>query len=75
MKKAADGLRDIDEPVAESTLVLNLLRGLNPHFINIADYIAGMNLDFADALVKLSKLAMPPGSTGEIRKTCRATNY
>ncbi|EAY73618.1 hypothetical protein OsI_01506 [Oryza sativa Indica Group] len=33
------------------------------------------NIDFAQALVKLSKLAMPAGSVGQIRKTCRAINY
>ncbi|EEE54388.1 hypothetical protein OsJ_01405 [Oryza sativa Japonica Group] len=32
------------------------------------------NIDFAQALVKLSKLAMPAGSVGQIRKTCRAIN-
>jgi len=45
------------------------------HVHEYADNGKLWNLDFADALVKLSKLAMPPGSTGEIRKTCRATNY
>ncbi|TVU21311.1 hypothetical protein EJB05_30939, partial [Eragrostis curvula] len=44
------------------------------HVHEYADNGTLWNLDFADALVKLSKLAMPPGSTGEIRKTCRATN-
>uniref|UniRef100_A0A0E0JHF0 Plant heme peroxidase family profile domain-containing protein n=1 Tax=Oryza punctata TaxID=4537 RepID=A0A0E0JHF0_ORYPU len=33
------------------------------------------NIDFGEALVKLSKLAMPAGSVGQIRKTCRAINY
>jgi len=45
------------------------------HVHEYADNGTLWNLDFADALVKLSKLAMPPGSTGEIRKTCRAANY
>ena len=54
MKKAADALRDVDEPVSESTLILNLLRGLNHRFVNTADYIAGMNLDFAGALDQLA---------------------
>ncbi|CAD6273035.1 unnamed protein product [Miscanthus lutarioriparius] len=31
--------------------------------------------DFSDALVKLSKLPMPPHSKGEIRKTCRWVNH
>ncbi|KAG8067075.1 hypothetical protein GUJ93_ZPchr0005g16237 [Zizania palustris] len=33
------------------------------------------NLDFADALVKLSKLPMPAGSKGEIRTKCSAVNH
>ncbi|CAO2207957.1 unnamed protein product [Urochloa humidicola] len=45
------------------------------HVHEYADNGTLWNLDFADALVKLSKLSMPPGSAGEIRKTCRATNY
>ncbi|TVU24502.1 hypothetical protein EJB05_26944, partial [Eragrostis curvula] len=31
--------------------------------------------DFADALLKLSKLPMPAGSKGEIRKKCNIINY
>jgi len=54
MKKAADDLWDIGEPVLESTLVLNLLRGLNLRFINIAYYITGLNLDFTGALDQLA---------------------
>ncbi|CAO2162241.1 unnamed protein product [Urochloa humidicola] len=45
------------------------------HVHEYADNGTLWNLDFADALVKLGKLSMPPMSTGEIRKTCRATNY
>ncbi|CAO2192835.1 unnamed protein product [Urochloa humidicola] len=45
------------------------------HVHEYADNGTLWNLDFADALVKLGKLSMPPGSTGEIRKTCRTTNY
>ncbi|KAF0923135.1 hypothetical protein E2562_003352 [Oryza meyeriana var. granulata] len=33
------------------------------------------NEDFADALVKLSKLPMPAGSKGEIRTKCSAVNF
>ncbi|KAK3164180.1 hypothetical protein QOZ80_1AG0013800 [Eleusine coracana subsp. coracana] len=44
------------------------------HVHEYADNGTLWNLDFVDALVKLSKLTMPPGSTGEIRKMCRATN-
>jgi hypothetical protein len=32
MKGLADSLRDLDEPVAGRTLVLNLLRGLSPSY-------------------------------------------
>jgi hypothetical protein len=32
MKGMADSLRDLGEPVADRTLVLNLLRGLSPRF-------------------------------------------
>jgi hypothetical protein len=32
MKGMADSLRDLGEPVADWTLVLNLLRGLNPRY-------------------------------------------
>jgi hypothetical protein len=32
MKGMADSLRDLDEPVADRTLVLNLLRGLSPRY-------------------------------------------
>lgn len=54
MKKDADAIRDVGEPVSESTMVLNLLCGLNPRFINTADYIAGMKLDFTGALDQLA---------------------
>jgi hypothetical protein len=40
VKQAATALSDMDHPVKESQLVLNLLRGLNPRFSNIADHIA-----------------------------------
>jgi hypothetical protein len=32
MKVLADSLRDLGEPVADRTLVLNLMRGLSPHY-------------------------------------------
>ncbi|KAL6850399.1 hypothetical protein ACP4OV_021026 [Aristida adscensionis] len=44
------------------------------HVREYADNGTLWNLDFADALVKLGMLAMPPGSAGEVRKTCRAIN-
>jgi hypothetical protein len=54
MKKAADALQDVGQPLPEKTLDLNLLPGLNPHFVSSVDYIAGMNLDFASALDQLA---------------------
>ncbi|XP_004971841.1 uncharacterized protein LOC101766130 [Setaria italica] len=54
MKKAADALRDVGQPVPENTLVLNLLRGLNPRYVSSVDYIADMNLNFASALDQLA---------------------
>ena len=51
MKVAADKLRDVGHPVTEATLVLNLLRGINKKFSNIADFIAGQkNITFTEAL-------------------------
>jgi hypothetical protein len=32
MKVLADSLRDLGEPVVDRTLVLNLMRGLSPHY-------------------------------------------
>jgi hypothetical protein len=32
LKKLADGLRDVGQPVSESSQVLNMLRGLNPKY-------------------------------------------
>ena len=51
MKVAASKLRDVGHPVMEDTLVLNLLRGINKKFSNIADFIAGQkNITFTEAL-------------------------
>ena len=44
VKTAADKLHDVDHPVSESTLVFNMLRGLNKEFSNTADNIAANNL-------------------------------
>ena len=41
MKEKADELRDVGQPVSEPNLVLNLLRGLNEVYSNVADNIAG----------------------------------
>ncbi|XP_025791956.1 uncharacterized protein LOC112873153 [Panicum hallii] len=49
VKTTADKLRDVDQPVSESTLVFNLLRGLNKEFSNTADNIAANNLSFSYA--------------------------
>jgi hypothetical protein len=35
MKGLANSLRDLGEPVAERTLVLNLLRGLSPRYSHL----------------------------------------
>jgi hypothetical protein len=40
MKRAVDALRAVGQPVAESTLVLNLLRGVNPLYSTTGDFIA-----------------------------------
>ena len=40
MKTLADSLRDIGHTVTDSQLVLNLLRGLNSRYTNMADDIA-----------------------------------
>jgi len=55
VKQAADRLRDAGEQVAESTLVLNLLRGANPKFSTTCDFIAGTpGMTFATALDQLA---------------------
>ena len=51
MKLADDTLRDVGHPVAEPTLVLNLLRGIHPKFSNTKDIIVGTkNITLYDAL-------------------------
>lgn len=50
MKTAANALRDVDHPVSEPTLIINLLRDLNKCYSNTADNIVGSpNLTFAAA--------------------------
>nr|XP_034592995.1 spore wall protein 1-like [Setaria viridis] len=46
MKTLADALCDVSHPVQDSQLVLDLLRGLNPLFSNIADDIANSTTGF-----------------------------
>ncbi|XP_072151674.1 uncharacterized protein [Setaria viridis] len=55
MKRAADALRNIGQPVADSMLVLNLLRGANPRYSTTGDFItATPNITFAAALDQLA---------------------
>src|SRR6185503_7206294 len=55
MKLAADALRDIGHPVAEPTLVLNLLHGIHPKFSNTKDLVAATrNITFNEALDQFS---------------------
>jgi histone deacetylase 1/2 len=50
MKAKADELRDVGQTVLESTLVLNLLRGVNEVYSTVADNIAGQQpLTFSSA--------------------------
>jgi hypothetical protein len=54
MKKAADALRDVGQAVSPSTLLLNLLCGLNSRYSTTADIIAGTTgMTFATALDQL----------------------
>lgn len=39
LKSYADGLADLEQPVMDSTLVLTMLRSLNPHLCHIASII------------------------------------
>jgi len=51
MKLAADALREVGHPVAEPTLLPNLLRGIHPKFSNTKDIVAGTkNITFDEAL-------------------------
>jgi hypothetical protein len=61
MKKVADALRDVGQVVSPSTLLLNLLRGLNSRYNTTADIIAGTaGMTFATALdqLKLKELRL-----------------
>ncbi|XP_062203768.1 uncharacterized protein LOC133905963 [Phragmites australis] len=42
VKTLADALRDVGHPVSDSQLILNLLRGLNPHYSNTTEDIANL---------------------------------
>nr|XP_034580718.1 uncharacterized protein LOC117844048 [Setaria viridis] len=55
MKRAAVALHAVGQPVADSTLVLNLLRGANPRYSTTSDFIAATpNITFAAALHQLA---------------------
>jgi len=55
MKVIADALRDVGQPVSEATLVLNLLRCINPRFNATADFIAGQkDMTFTTTLDQLA---------------------
>ncbi|KAF0916938.1 hypothetical protein E2562_015111 [Oryza meyeriana var. granulata] len=45
------------------------------HVHEYADNATLWDLDFADSMLKLSKLSMPAGSKGEIRKKCSVINH
>jgi hypothetical protein len=64
MKTTADKLRDVGQPVSESTLVLNLLRGLNERYTTTADHIAATKLTFSYARdqLLLKKLCLANGA-------------
>ncbi|XP_072150394.1 uncharacterized protein [Setaria viridis] len=55
MKRVADALRAVGQPVADSTLILNLLRGANPRYSTTGDFTAATpNITFAAALDQLA---------------------
>ncbi|XP_066395985.1 uncharacterized protein [Miscanthus floridulus] len=68
MKTTADALCDIGHTVIESQLVLNLLRGLNPHFSSTADNIMNSNplSNFATAHEKLILKEPHLGNEGQV---------
>ncbi|WVZ87570.1 hypothetical protein U9M48_034186 [Paspalum notatum var. saurae] len=70
MKEKADELRDVGQPVYEPNLVLNLLRGLNEVYSNVADNIAGMQpLTFAAARHQLLLKELRPQNEEKVRAT------
>lgn len=55
MKKDVDALRDVGQPVSDSTLVLNLLCGVNSKYNTIAGFIAAtLDMMFNKALDQLT---------------------
>jgi hypothetical protein len=49
MKTTTEKLCDVGQPVSDSTLILNLLRGLNGRYTTTADHITTTNLTFSYA--------------------------
>jgi hypothetical protein len=55
MKRVADALRAVGQLVANSTLILNLLHGVDPRYSTTGDFIAATpNITFAAALDQLA---------------------
>ena len=55
LKKAADALRDVDKPVADSEMVLALLAGADPRYSTTGEIIAGeAGMTFVKAVDRLS---------------------
>ncbi|CAM0878898.1 unnamed protein product [Alopecurus aequalis] len=50
-------------------------KGTLPHVHEYADNATLWNVDFGDSMVKLSKLSMPAGSKGGIRKKCSIASH
>jgi len=55
LKKAADALRDVDKPIAESEMVLALLAGADPRYNTTREIIAGeAGMTFVKAVDRLA---------------------
>ena len=55
LKKAADALRDVDKPIAESEMVLALLAGVDPRYSTTGEIIAGEGgMTFVSAVDRLA---------------------
>lgn len=69
LKTTADALRDVDQPVNDTALVLNMLRGLSPRFSNAADIITfkGVLPSFAEVrnLLQLQELRQPHAGSSQ----------
>ena len=68
LKKAADALRDVDKPIAESEMVLALLAGADPRYNTTGEIIAGeAGMTFVKAVDRLSPGAAPSKSSQDVR--------